>query len=189
MRLCSGGRGRGRWLCRAAVVVVVVVWVGVFGALSVGGGGGWGRGRGRGFGVFGGVGDGAGVAGVAVRVVEGNAVVVASLRGDEVGWLVDGDGDGDGVLKGWERFVYVADGEAIGVEGGGNGGEEGREKKRKKGKKGRGRAIDGVGLKRELRIPKNKGREGMVYLRYVLHCAERIRRRDQRSGRFVGLSG
>ena len=44
----------------------------------------------------------------------------------------------EGILPDWERAIYVSDGEAL---------EDG-------GKQG-------------LRIPKNKGREGMVYLRYV----------------------
>ena len=64
--------------------------------------------------------------------IRGNALVIASLKNEDTSWL-------DGVLPDWERFIYVADGEAL---------EEGGEK----------------GLK----IPKNKGREGMVYLRYVL---------------------
>lgn len=59
----------------------------------------------------------------------GNALVVVSLKGENVDWL-------DGVLDGWERNVYVADGAAL---------EEGA----------------------ELGIPRNKGREGMVYLRYA----------------------
>ncbi|MCJ1282176.1 hypothetical protein MMC26_001499 [Xylographa opegraphella] len=63
------------------------------------------------------------------RADRGNALVVVSQRGDDVSWL-------EGVLPGWERNVYVVDGEAL------------REGAR-------------------LRIPRNKGREGMAYLRWV----------------------
>ena len=59
----------------------------------------------------------------------GNALVVVSQHGDDVTWL-------EGVLPGWERNVYVVDGEAL---------QEGA----------------------RLGIPRNKGREGMVYLRWV----------------------
>lgn len=58
----------------------------------------------------------------------GNALVVVSLKSEDTSWL-------GGLLKDWERYIYVADGEAL-----------------KEGAK--------------LRIPMNKGREGMVYLRY-----------------------
>ena len=61
------------------------------------------------------------------KVVErGNALVVASLKGDDVEWLKD-------VQPGWEKNIYVAN-------------------------------DDG---EKALRIPKNKGRESMVYLRYA----------------------
>jgi hypothetical protein len=58
-----------------------------------------------------------------------NAIVMATLRGDDNEWL-------DQVLPGWERFVYVVDAKE-------------------------GERL-GKGL---LRVPKNKGREAMVFLR------------------------
>ena len=57
----------------------------------------------------------------------GNAIVVASLKGDDVKWLKD-------VRPEWEKNIYIADDEE---------------------------------RRGELRIPRNKGRESMVYLRYV----------------------
>ena len=56
----------------------------------------------------------------------GNALVVASLRKDDTAWLQEGIEN----LEGWERNIYVVDGEG------------------------------------DLRVPKNRGREGMVYLTY-----------------------
>ena len=75
----------------------------------------------------------------------GNALVVASLKGEDTGWL-----DRVEQVRGWERVVYVVDGQETGGWG----------KKAGWGLKGGG---GGGGDK----VPRNKGREGMVYLRYV----------------------
>ena len=53
--------------------------------------------------------------------------MVASLKKDDTSWLQEGIEN----LEGWERNIYVVDGEG------------------------------------NLKVPKNKGREGMVYLTYV----------------------
>ena len=60
----------------------------------------------------------------------GNALVIVSLKSEKVDWL-------KGVLGGWERNVYIVDGQALKQSS-------------------------------KLKIPKNKGREGMAYLRYSL---------------------
>lgn len=65
--------------------------------------------------------------------------MVASLRGEDTAWL-----DRVENVRGWERVVYVVDGR----RGKGNGGEGG----------------EGGGF----RVPRNKGREGMVYLSFII---------------------
>ncbi|MCJ1378664.1 hypothetical protein MMC17_001763 [Xylographa soralifera] len=66
----------------------------------------------------------------------GNALVVVSLKDENVDWL-------EGILPDWERNVYVVDGAAL---------EAGA----------------------KLRIPKNKGREGMAYLSFIIDNYARL---------------
>ena len=58
-----------------------------------------------------------------------NALVVASLEGDDVSWL-------QGILPEWEKNIYI---------------------------------VNNASANATLTIPKNKGRESMVYLRWVQH--------------------
>ncbi|MCJ1255242.1 hypothetical protein MMC24_003058 [Lignoscripta atroalba] len=64
----------------------------------------------------------------------GNAIVVASLKGDDVKWLKD-------VRPEWEKNIYIADDEE---------------------------------RRGELRIPRNKGRESMVYLSFIIDNYNRL---------------